>query len=178
MPGDSDNKNRDRVKQAVSERRRQMRFPCMVFAEAFEPISNAQVGGRTSDIGLGGCYVDTISPFPQGTAIRIRLKKDDESFEANAKVVYAQIGMGMGIAFTSAEKGQIRLYRKWVSDLGGDLQIEPDARQEEQENGEDGDDGSSNKELSYVVSELILALMRKGVLTEPEGKEMLRKLLR
>jgi len=32
-------------------------------------------------------------------------------------------------------------------------------------------------EQKYVLSELIVALMRKGILTEGQGKEMIRRLL-
>ena len=38
-------------------------------------------------------------------------------------------------------------------------------------------DGNLREESNYVLNELIIALMRKGVLTEAEGKAMLKKLL-
>ena len=38
-------------------------------------------------------------------------------------------------------------------------------------------DGNVKEETYYVLNELIIALMRKGALTETEGKAMLKKLL-
>jgi hypothetical protein len=32
-------------------------------------------------VGLGGCYIDTPSPFVEGTAVRLRIPRDDEVFE-------------------------------------------------------------------------------------------------
>src|SRR5579863_1057705 len=82
-----------------SERRRNVRFPFTAALEAVESKSGTKVSGRTSDLSLGGCYVDTLSPFPVGTEAKIRILREKESFEANAKVVYSAIGMGMGLAF-------------------------------------------------------------------------------
>src|ERR1700687_3766475 len=101
------------------EHRRHARFPFTTSVEALEPKSNTQISGRSSDVSLGGCYVDALSPFPVGTIIRIRLTRENISFEANAKVVNSQNGMGMGVAFTSAEKDQFQIYQKWINQLSG-----------------------------------------------------------
>jgi hypothetical protein len=156
------------------ERRRYARFPLVAFVEALEPKSNSQISGRTSDVSLGGCYVDTINPFPEGTVIRISLTKEKVSFEANAKVVFSQVGMGMGVAFTSAEKTQCRIYQKWIDQLSGNLSPELDVLEQKQQSGDD----RLKEEQYYVLDEVIIALMRKGVLTEVEGKAMLKRLHR
>ena len=80
------------------------------FVDAVEPKSNAKISGRTSDISLGGCYVDTINPFPAETIIKIRLTNERETFEADAKVVLSKVGMGMGVAFISAVPQQVRIF--------------------------------------------------------------------
>jgi hypothetical protein len=158
---------------ASLEHRRHVRFPLTAFVEALEPKSNTQISGRCSDVSLGGCYVDTLSPFPEGTIIRVRLTRENMSFEANAKVVFSQIGMGMGVAFTSAEKDQFRIFQKWINQLSGNLSPEPNLLKEEQPSGANAD---SQEEQYYVLNELVIALMRKGVLTEVEGKTMLKRL--
>jgi hypothetical protein len=160
--------------EAISvENRRHARFPLTALVEALEPRSNTQISGRCSDVSLGGCYVDTLSPFPEGTIIRIRLTRENTSFEANAKVVFSQIGMGMGVAFTSSEKDQFRIYQKWIDQLSGNSSPEPNVLEGQQQSG-----GNANvqEEQYYVLNELVIALMRKGILTEVEGKAMLKKL--
>ena len=155
------------------EHRRHVRFPLTAFVEALEPTSNTQISGRSSDVSLSGCYVDTLSPFPEGTVIRIRLTSENTSFEANAKVVYSQVGMGMGVAFTSAEKDQFRIYQGWIDKLSGNSSVKPNVLEDERQSGGNTD---SQGEQTYVLNELVIALMRKGVLTEVEGKGMLKRL--
>jgi len=116
--------------------------------------------------------VDTLSPFPEGTIIRIRLTRENTSFEANAKVVFSQVGMGMGVSFTSAEKDQFRIYQEWIDELSGDSSAKPNVLEERQSGGNTDSQG----EQTYVLNELVIALMRKGVLTEVEGKGMLKRL--
>src|ERR1700733_6750993 len=88
------------------ERRHNLRFPFSASVEVTEPKSGARIAGRTSDLGLGGCYVDAISPFPVGTNALLKIKRDTETFEAQVRVVYSQLGMGMGLAFVSAQPKQ------------------------------------------------------------------------
>jgi hypothetical protein len=158
---------------ASLEKRRHARFPFTASVEALEPISNAQINGRTSDISLSGCYVDTISPFPEGTSIRVRLTRENVSFEANAKVMFSQIGMGMGIAFTSAEKRQFQIFQKWIDELNGILTSPPNELETQQAMTESV---RRPEDQIYILNNLIVALMRKGVLDEIEGKTMLKRL--
>jgi hypothetical protein len=158
----------------ATEHRRHTRFPLTTFVEALDPKSNTQISGRSSDVSLGGCYVDTLNPFHEGTVIRIRLTKDDTSFEANAKVVFSQIGMGMGVAFLSAEKDQFQIYQKWINQFSDNASPAPNSLGRKQ----GGDDGTDlHEEQTYVLNELVIALMRRGILTEAEGKGMLKRLL-
>jgi hypothetical protein len=113
------------------ERRRYPRFPLVAQVEAFEPKTNIQISGRTSDISLEGCYVDTINPFSEGAVIRITITTDKLSYEANATVVFSQVGMGMGVTFTSAEKTQFQIYQKWIDQLGGKLSPAPAVLEQE-----------------------------------------------
>jgi hypothetical protein len=159
----------------ATEHRRHTRFALTAFVEALDPKSNTQISGRSSDVSLGGCYVDTLNPFHEGTVIRIRLTKENISFEANAKVVFSQIGMGMGVAFLSAEKDQFQIYQKWINQFSDNATPAPNML-----DGEQGSAGNNDlhEEQFYVLNELVIALMRKGTLSEVEGKAMLKKLHR
>jgi hypothetical protein len=111
---------------------------------------------------------------------------EQRSFEAQAKVVYAQNGMGMGLAFLSAQPDQLRVLERWIDELSGNIPAEPavaeavrrpappppPVAQAQAEAAPTGD-----LEPRFVLNELIITLMRKRVLTETEGKGLLQKLL-
>jgi hypothetical protein len=156
------------------ERRRHQRFPFNATADIVEPRSNTHINGRTSDLGQGGCYVDTLSPFPAGTLVKIRISRESQSFEAEAKVSYSVVGMGMGLAFTAIQPEHVKIFRSWILDLGGTLPAEVDVPSKE--NKAAGGSGELSEGHSRVLHELITVLMRRGILAEAEGKEFLRKL--
>lgn len=168
--GSSEVRSTDR---RLVERRLQPRFPFTASVEAIEPKSHAKLSGRTSDLCLGGCYVDTISPFAAGTAIKIRLTKEKVTFDADARVIFSHIGMGMGVAFISATPRQIRIFQHWLNELSGKSlpELEPPKEPEV-----DVDMANLTKDRSFVLAELLVALMKKGVLNGEEGKAMLQML--
>jgi hypothetical protein len=154
-----------------AERRRNLRFPFNAAVEATESKSGATILGRVSDLSLGGCYIDILNPFPLGTEAKIRITKGKETFEAQAKVVFSQIGMGMGVAFVSAQPNQVRVFQKWFDEISGKSAAVPETEEAQPHSA-----GQTHTLHSAVLSDLILTLMKKKVLAETEGKEMLRKL--
>ena len=160
---------------AAMERRRNLRFPFTATVEAVETKSGTKIVARTSDLSLGGCYIDTISPFPVGAEVTIRILRDNETFEAQSKVVYSKIGMGMGLAFTSAQPKQVRLFQRWLLEISGQGSPVPEPEPEEAAENAPAENTEAVMK-SGVLSELIMTLMKKKVLTEVEGKELLRKL--
>ena len=160
---------------AKNERRRNLRFPLVAMIEVVDIKSQAKVTGRTNDLGLGGCYVDTLSPFPIGASVKLVIERDGKSFSAEGKVVYSQHGMGMGIAFTAATRGDVRLFQNWILELSGKGTVEPDVPAPPQAFEAKAD---SKDAVHDVVSELILILMRKNLLGDAEGKELLSRLQR
>jgi hypothetical protein len=107
------------------------RYQFTATAEALDSQHRLRMSARTSDLGKGGCYLDTFSPFQMKTGVKLRITKEKVCFEAEATVVYSKMGMGMGLA----------------------------------------------KEPGYVLNDLIVALMRKGTLSEEEGRTMLLRLV-
>ncbi len=165
---------------APRERRAHARFPFTAGAEVLDARSGARLNARVSDLSRGGCYVDSISPFTVGTEVKLRITKDASSFSSQAKVVYSSVGMGMGLAFTVIEPEQRWILEKWLAELRGEPSPEPESLEEPKsgpivEQSETAD--STRSEQSYVLNELIIALMRKRVLTDAEGKALLQKLL-
>ncbi|MBZ5660195.1 MAG: PilZ domain-containing protein [Acidobacteriia bacterium] len=160
---------------AKNERRRNLRFPVIAMVEVIEIKSQAKILGRTNDLGLGGCYVDTLSPFPVGASVKLVIERDAKSFAAEGKIIFSQHGMGMGIAFTSATRGDVRLFQQWILDLSGKATMQPAAPEQEDPV---GTATASGRELHDVLNELIQVLMRKNLLSIAEGKALLKDLSR
>lgn len=83
--------------------------------------SNTRLSARMSEIGIGGCYVDAMNPFPEGTAVDVRILRDQGTFEAKAKVVYCDSTMGMGLAFTEMAPEQRSLLEDWLAEIVSQL---------------------------------------------------------
>lgn len=91
----------------VKERRASVRYPFTAAADVVDVQEAARLSARTSDLGRGGCFIDTVSTFPVGTIVSLRITSEGKSFEGRACVVYEAIGMGMGLAFTRVEPDQL-----------------------------------------------------------------------
>ena len=154
------------------ERRVHPRYSMSADVEIVESKSRTKMSARVSDLSRSGCYVEMMSPFPQGSQLKMRIMKNKTPFLAQATVAYATEGMGMGVKFKALEPEQIPILEKWLSELSGATQ--PDDESSEESLGTVAE--TSRNESSYVLNEVIIALMRKGILTDGEGKAMLHKL--
>lgn len=56
---------------------------------------------KLTDLSLGGCYVETESPFPEGALVDLCLKAADMEFHADGMVRIMHPGSGMGLEFPS-----------------------------------------------------------------------------
>jgi hypothetical protein len=90
-------------------------------AEVTELRSGTVLSGRTSELGLGGCYVDSLNPFPEGTLVGLRILRDQGVFETEAKVVYCDPSFGMGLAFTETPPNQRSLLEAWLIEIVSQL---------------------------------------------------------
>jgi CheY-like chemotaxis protein len=70
--------------------------------EAPEPVSEC----RLSDLSLGGCYVETESPFPERSGIILSLKAEGLEVHAEGlvRVMHPEFGMGIEFASGTAEQ--------------------------------------------------------------------------
>jgi len=158
---------------AAHERRRDVRYPFTSAVEVVVRETQTRIQGRTSDLSRGGCYLDTANSFPAGSIVTIRLTKDNCTFEADAEVVYSLVGMGMAVKFTGANSGQLETVEKWVAELSGQalpkplpLQSSDPSRAQE----------APGDEKYLVLSELVMELMKQGILSNVKCQAMLRKL--
>jgi PilZ domain len=97
------------------ERRRALRFPFVASAEVLAGSAGTRLAARISDISAVGCYVDTINPLTDGTAVRVRILTQTQVFEARAMVVYAHTHLGMGLVFREVLPVSQDVLRNWLS---------------------------------------------------------------
>lgn len=155
-----------------SERRGDDRHVFTASAEVREIGSGARFSTRTTDLGPGGCFVDTMVPLPIGARVQVNVHKDKNAFEATGTVVYAQTGLGMGIAFDTLTESQRDALDAWLGELGWQSgKGEPIARSA----GFGADPKLANRTSNQqaAVARLVRLLISKGLLTEAEGSSVL-----
>jgi hypothetical protein len=94
--------------------RRALRYPFIASAELLEENSGSRMNSRISDLSLGGCYVDTINPLPDGTLVHLRIFTETHSFEAPATVVCSHAHLGMGMKFREVQPKSEEVLRLWL----------------------------------------------------------------
>jgi hypothetical protein len=97
-----------------NERRKAPRHPFVATAEVEEISVGSRLPTRVSDLSVGGCYVDTVNPFPGGTEVRVKIFTMTEKFEAPATVAYAVQNLGMGLNFRAVASEDEAVLRGWL----------------------------------------------------------------
>ncbi|HTZ99549.1 MAG TPA: PilZ domain-containing protein [Candidatus Aquilonibacter sp.] len=105
----------------LATRRAVRRCSLVASVEVTDIASGTRLSARTSEIGLGGCYVDAFNPFPEGTLVRLRILRDQGVFEATGKVVYCHADFGMGLAFTEMSHEHRLLLEDWLAEIVSQL---------------------------------------------------------
>lgn len=155
----------------VMERRSAPRQHFVAEAQIIEIASGVKLSARSCDLVVDGCYVDTLSPFPVGTLVRIRLKKGETIIELNGNVVYQLPGLGMGIAFRDLTPESHAALEKWLS--------RAPVQQESVETFLSPMDAHPHPEKreqhSSEFVELIQLLVKKGIVTRTEALGLLKE---
>jgi hypothetical protein len=162
-------------------RRQHIRYFVTAEAEIVDQRSRVRITGRASDLSGGGCYVDSVSCLPVGSAVYMRLSRSDAApFQCKAMITYSLPSMGMGIKFTEVAEDQTAILCKWIAELSGESVAEPQIESEEigsifgleRQPAMDGSLG-----WREAVADLIKLLTKKQVLTDKEVADLRRKLL-
>ena len=104
-----------------AKRRSVRRCPLVASAEVTELSSGTLLSGRSSELGLGGCYIDSLNPFPEGTLVGLKIFRDQGVFETKAKVLYCDPRFGMGLAFKDITPDQRSLLEAWLIEIVSQL---------------------------------------------------------
>jgi hypothetical protein len=164
----------------TGERRRWARYAIMAMARVVEPRSMARVDGRCTDLGAGGCYVDSINPFPTGSSVQISVWQGSRRFESQASVVYSLAGMGMGLVFTEMKPSERATLQAWVRELSCGMETEPGHADPvpapPAAAPQPSPSGASSERA--VLMHLIDLLARRRHITAREAEDLLRELFR
>jgi len=82
--------------QKCGEMRRHPRFTVSVPVEVHAEGSDTPIRCTTSDLSLGGCYIESTHPFPVGSTLDLRLQLEGTLLiQARVITSYPQVGNGM-----------------------------------------------------------------------------------
>jgi hypothetical protein len=104
----------DRSTIPLKERRTHPRFKITATVEITDEQSGAIVEARLTNLGLGGCQVETKERFAIGTEVRIFVSREKTNFHARARVVCTAPGETIGLLFTAMEPNQFHIMQTWI----------------------------------------------------------------
>jgi hypothetical protein len=90
------------------------RHACRIEAQVYLDNDSTEIPGKITDISLGGCYLEMLSPLPVGTMIRIALNPGDAALNLAGKVRSSQTGFGMGVSFTGMGPDDFEKLRRFA----------------------------------------------------------------
>jgi hypothetical protein len=154
----------------TTEKRQHPRVAVSVGVEIVDTQTRTHILGRATDLGVGGCYVDTRGTFPEGTPVEVFLRWQERTLQLRALVSYAvngrSVGMGLSFTGTSAEAGATLL--DWVTGLRSEPpQAIPQSEPENVVYG--GPTATKAQGLEETIDELVALLVNKQVLSQSEG---------
>jgi hypothetical protein len=167
------------------EQRRFPRVSCRIEATLVDETSAMALQVKVTDLSLGGCYVEMLAPLPLGSSVEVALDIAQGVIRARGKVVVAQAGMGMGIAFTSVALEDFEKLREIAPPGPRPTEREqvnppapPRATPSSPPNGRSNHRASQIAPSTQEVLEAILRiLLRKGIVSEEEMAKEFEKLI-
>jgi hypothetical protein len=93
------------------------RFLFIAEAEVAEVGKEQGFVARVSELSTQGCYIDTVSPFPVGTELRIRIRYGCSTCDLSGSVIYTHSGFGMGVRFGESKPENRAMLDAWLDEL-------------------------------------------------------------
>ena len=168
------------------ERRRFPRVACRIEATVLDELSAMNLPVKVTDISFGGCYVEMLAPLPVNSSVELTMDTSEGAIHARGKVVAAQTGMGMGIAFTGVSPEDFEKLREIAPTTEHREREHPRARSTVAvslatvpSNGARASKRASQVAPSTqeVLESILRILLRKGIVSEEEMAEEFEKLI-
>ena len=77
--------------------------------------SEKHFAAHTTNLSLFGCFVQTATPFSEGTKVRLKISRGGAHVVGLGKVAYAWPGSGMGIQFVTIEPSSLPVLDRWLA---------------------------------------------------------------
>ena len=94
------------------ERRQFVRHACRMAAQIVLQNGSLRMTATVTDLSLGGCYVEMLSPLPVDTFVDISISPDDTTLQLSGRVRSSQVNFGMGVSFTGMRPQDFEVLRK------------------------------------------------------------------
>lgn len=131
---------------------------------------------KLTDLSLGGCYVETSSPFPEASAVDLCLKASGLEVHAEGLVRVMHPGHGMGIEFPARTEQQRKSVGDFIEFLTGQPGAQPILETSPRSLTASAVDLSQNMDSKSDAEDPLLELLRTG--SEMEQEEFLAELAR
>lgn len=100
------------------ERRKHPRYPVTGGgAEVRQQGVDSRIWARLTDISLGGCYLEIMSPLPVLTYVNLGLILEEQHLNAKGQVVVSHPNFGMGVQFIDMSPADRQLLESWIAAL-------------------------------------------------------------
>jgi hypothetical protein len=150
------------------DRRRHPRYPCSGGAEVRQQGVDSRIWARLTDISLGGCYLEIMSPLPMLTYVNLVLTLDEQRAAAKGQVVVSHPHFGMGIQFIDLSAADRQMLQNWIAALAAKAGP-PEGRR----SGENPAH-SLDKETAVLLVQSVMELFRqKPVMSREEFQQLL-----
>jgi len=141
---------------------------------------------KLTDLSLGGCYVETDSPFPERSLIDLCLKTDEMAVHTEGMVRVAHPGQGMGVEFPSrtpeqrAQVGNLISFLRSAPESMLEMSISPKALTADLSQFEStpsaGNESQGDSSRDEELQDPLLELLRQAAsMQEDEFLEELRR---
>jgi DNA-binding response OmpR family regulator len=131
---------------------------------------------KLTDLSLGGCYVETSSPFPEASAVDLCLKASGLEVHAEGLVRVMHPGHGMGIEFPARTEQQRKSVGEFIEFLTGQPGAQPSLETSPRSLTASAIDLSQNAGSNGDAEDPLLELLRTG--SGMEQEEFLAELTR
>ena len=86
-------------------------------AEVRQQGVDSRIWARLTDISLGGCYLEIMSPLPVLTYVSLVLTLEEQRLQAKGQVVVSHPHFGMGIQFIDLSAADRQMLESWITAL-------------------------------------------------------------
>jgi PilZ domain len=152
------------------ERRRAPRYSCNIEAIIHSVQDSFTASARLTDISRNGGYLETMSPLPVGTEIKLTLETGRAKISVTGIVRTQHPTMGNGVAFTKIDVGAMQLLEAFLASLESPSQHSAEAANGTgiQEQGMTKNGSGDCLSLDPQIEALVELLEQKSILNREE----------